>query len=196
MIDERDDAATKLEKAEIQLCQDANKDRLKANKKGKNNSDGAELGGLRWLDPKKRPTHRLKPIVGKKVDTIEWSRHHLAKIIPKVHHSQMEHVNGETKLLSAVFVEFDTQTAAQTAFAMVAHNEPKHIVPRQIGILPGEIIWKNLRMKYWETQIRWMIATGIISVLVIFWGIPVAFVGILTNVNYLTENGEHNIDDY
>lgn len=188
-VDERDDAALKLESAEIQLSSDAIKRRNKAFKHKEHPSDGGE-SGLQWIDTKKRPSHRLKPIFGEKVDTIQWARDKLRKIVPEIQHDQKLHVDEEETRLPAVFIEFVTQQAAQTAYAMVAHNEPKHIVPRQIGIVPGEVIWKNLRMKYWEVQTRWIAATAFISAMILFWSVPVAFVGILTNVNYLTENGK------
>jgi len=53
---------------------------------------------------------------------------------------------------------------------------------------PGEVIWKNLRIKWWERVIRSLATTAMVTVLVIFWSIPVAFVGAISNVNALAHS--------
>ena len=49
------------------------------------------------------------------------------------------------------------------------------------------MIWKNLRIKWHERVVRKLIATSVVVALIIFWSIPVAFVGAISNVNYLTK---------
>lgn len=79
-VKERDKVAMKLEAAETKLIKLANTARLKSLKKGgahhdqehlaSATDDGAGESGsvaARFLQPKDRPTHRLKPIIGKKV---------------------------------------------------------------------------------------------------------------------------------
>lgn len=61
------------------------------------------------------------------------------------------------------------------------------MVPRYIGLTPGSVIWSNLRIKWWDLIIRRFVTAGIVAALIIFWAIPVAFVGVISNVNYLTE---------
>ncbi len=51
---------------------------------------------------------------------------------------------------------------------------------------PGEVVWKNLGVKNASRKVKLLIATAIIWVMIIFWAIPVAFVGALSNINYLT----------
>lgn len=81
LVEERDKVAMKLEGAETKLIKLANTTRLKSIKKGGarheeehhlgNNTDG-ESGSVaaRYINPKKRPTHRTKFLIGKKVDTM------------------------------------------------------------------------------------------------------------------------------
>lgn len=61
------------------------------------------------------------------------------------------------------------------------------MAPRYIGVTPESIIWSNLRIKWWELIIRNTATIAFVVVLVIFWAIPVAFVGAISNVNYLIE---------
>lgn len=199
LVDERDKVAMKLEGAETKLIKLANAARLKSMEKGGAHHDeeshlgntvdpSGESGSMaaRWIDPKKRPTHRTKPIIGKKVDTINWSRAELERLIPEVNQMQATHRAGEAKLIGSVFVEFYTQNEAQAAYQMLAHHQALHMAPRFIGVNPAEVIWKNLRIKWWERIIRNIATISFVVLLIIFWAIPVAVVGAISNINSLT----------
>lgn len=123
-IDSRDDAAMKLEAAETKLIVLANKARIRAIKKqgsrgvGQSNGDGEtadESGSVaaRWIKSKDRPTHRLKMLIGKKVDTINWARMEVERLDEEVKELQAKHRAGDVTLVSAVFVEFYRQADAQ-----------------------------------------------------------------------------------
>jgi len=204
-VEERDKIAMKLEGAETKLIKLANGTRLKAIKKGAHDDEAhGEASGVdhalddemdgesgsvaaRWIKPKQRPTHRLKPIIGKKVDTINWSRSELQRIIPEVDALQAKHRASEAKYVSSVFVEFYTQSEAQAAYQMVAHHQPLHMTPRFISLNPSQIIWSNLRIKWWERVVRNFATLCFVLALILFWSIPVGFVGILSNIQALTD---------
>ncbi|GAB7338894.1 hypothetical protein MBLNU457_5576t1 [Dothideomycetes sp. NU457] len=198
LVDQRDTAANKLEIAETKLIRTANGKRLKAEKKenkngsGKNNSDATavESGNVagRWITEKDRPTHRLKPLIGKKVNTIDWARAELEKLIPQVEEEQAKHRNHKAKKVGSVFVEFTTVPEAQNAYQSLTHHQVLHMAPRYTGMTPGEIIWSNLRINWWERIIRKIVVISIVTVLVIFWSVPVAFIGAISNVNALAHS--------
>ncbi|KAL5118790.1 phosphate metabolism protein 7 [Pleosporales sp. CAS-2024a] len=188
LVEDRNDTAMKLENAEVALQMDANKNRLQA-EKGKKHFVASDVAdGTKWIDPKKRPTHKLKFLIGKKVDTIEYSRSHLAEILPKIQAEQDKHWNGQGELVGAVFLEFDTQRHAQDAWQMMQHKKTKpnsKLHAQQLGVVPQEVVWGNLRIKPAEHLVRWAAATAFISVMIIFFAVPVAFVGLISNINYL-----------
>ncbi|KIM95218.1 hypothetical protein OIDMADRAFT_206304 [Oidiodendron maius Zn] len=198
-VEKRDKAALKLESAEIKLSKKANKRRLKAEKKAaKSKKDAASAGNgvdveagvtSEYLIKKDRPTHRLGkiPLIGKKVDTIEWSRSELKTLIPKIQKEQATLRKGEGKLLPAVFVEFTTQAAAQAAFRRMSGRKAPHMNPRTISSTPDEIIWKNLKIKKVERMGRKFGTNTFLTLMIIFWAIPVAVVGAISNINYLTD---------
>ncbi|KAI9679230.1 MAG: hypothetical protein M1817_005249 [Caeruleum heppii] len=196
LVTERDKVATRLETAETKLVKAANAARLKSSKNGAAQHDaeaaGADGNGesgsvaSRFLTRKQRPAHKLKPVIGKKVDTIDWCRSELAHLIPKVQEAQAVHRSGNAKLVNSVFVEFNTQDEAQAAYQTLTHHQPLHMAPRYIGINPEEVIWKNLRIKWWERIVRTIVTTAFVVVMIIFWAIPVAFVGSISQINYLT----------
>jgi len=197
-VEERDKDALKLEGAEIKLIQKANKRRMKWEKENEKtktppvDSEDAEIAtpGSRWLEKKDRPTHRPGkiPLIGKKVDTIDWSRSELKRLIPQVEKDQVAHMHYEGKLLPAVFIEFNTLQAAEAAFRRMTPKSSPHMDPRAISVTPGEVVWKNIKIKKTERKARKIAATTFITLMIIFWAIPVAVVGAISNINYLVES--------
>ncbi|KAJ5159840.1 uncharacterized protein N7482_006844 [Penicillium canariense] len=198
-VKERDSAAMKLEGAETKLIVMANKARNKQLKKegaledGHTGEEGVdqfddESGSVaaRWVQAKDRPTHRLKFLIGKKVDTINWARSEIERLSPEIEELQAKHRAHDTKLVSSVFIEFYQQSDAQSAFQSVAHNLPLHMSPRYIGLDPTQLIWANLRIKWWERVIRYSATLGFIVAMIVFWAIPTAFVGAISNIDALT----------
>jgi hypothetical protein len=53
-------------------------------------------------------------------------------------------------------------------------------------VQPEEVVWKNLSVSYTSRKSKLMLATVVIWIMILFWTIPVAFVGCLSNINYLT----------
>ncbi|EKD18296.1 uncharacterized protein L3040_004746 [Drepanopeziza brunnea f. sp. 'multigermtubi'] len=197
LVEERDKVAYMLEAAEIKLIKLANAERLKALKNGAPNPEeelletplDAESGSIaaRWLPQKKRPTHKLGKfgLVGKKVDTIDWCRSRLEALIPEVDAAQAAYLAGETEAVGGVFIEFARQSDAQAAFQTLSHHQALHMSPRYIGVNPNEVIWKSLAFPWWQKVIRRIVVIGFITAMIIFWAIPVAFVGLVSNITYL-----------
>ncbi|KAL1889310.1 phosphate metabolism protein 7 [Sporothrix stenoceras] len=196
-VKHRDKAAYRLEKAEVKLIKKANKERVKALKKGnapeiKDNVAAPVVDGesgsvaARWLPRKKRPTHRtgLLGLIGKKVDSIDWCRAEIERLSPLIVQEQADYHAGVPKAGPAVFVEFDTQAAAENAYQSLAHHEGLHMA-RFIGITPSDVVWSSLNIPWWQLVARRYAVIAFISALIIFWAIPVAVVGVISNVTYL-----------
>jgi calcium permeable stress-gated cation channel len=188
LIEDRDDAVNKLETGEVKLI----KQYLKQHKKGKASRDESSANAQHQrarvdeIDSKKRPTHRTKPIIGSKVDTILWSRNQLRSLRPKISKEQHRLRGTDAEHVRAAFVEFETVAAAQAAYQQIAHQTPFRITAKDIGMEPSMVLWKNLRKPWWLVKVLAGVSTAIITLACLFWTIPVAFIGVLTNVNYLT----------
>lgn len=200
MVDERVKLCLKLEGAETKLIKLANDARLKSLKGNPGQEEpetpdnveddySAESGSAaaRWVRPNDRPTHRLKPLIGKKVDTINWCRDEIARLNPLIDADQIRYRAGEAPPRNAVFVEFWNQTQAQAAFQMVAHHQPLHMAPRVVGLSPEEVIWSNLGITWRTRTIRNILSIAFVVAMIIFWSIPVAFVGSISQISYLTQ---------
>jgi hypothetical protein len=195
LVKERDKTAMKLEKAEVKLIKLANKERQKFIKKqGNAEAAGeapldAESGSLaaRWVPAKKRPTHRLGllGLFGQKVDTINWCRSELERLIPDVDAAQGQYRAGNYKKIPGVFIEFRTQAEAECANQVLAHHQGLHMSPKFIGIRPSEVVWQALAIPWWQRVIRRYAVIAFICAMIIFWAVPVAVVGVISNVTYL-----------
>lgn len=201
LVKDRDKNAMKLEKAEVKLIKLANKERIKANKEGGGHHDeegrsdsprpvfDPEAGDVaaRWVAPKKRPSHRTGALglIGKKVDTIDYCRTELARLIPETEAAQVEYRNGSYKKIPAVFVEFKTQAEAETAYQVLAHHQALQMSSRYIGITPNDVCWSSLAIPWWQKVVRRYAVLAFITVMIIFWAVPVAVVGVISNISYL-----------
>ncbi|EEH16483.2 hypothetical protein PABG_06570 [Paracoccidioides brasiliensis Pb03] len=194
LVSRRDKLALRLEEMETRLIKSANSARSKAIKLQKKDEESAipdgadhDLDSVAWEGKVKRPTHRLHFFMGKKVDTIEWLRSELERVLPEVKKLQKKHREGDAKSIPAVFIEFDTQSAAQTAFQTLSHHQPFQMTPRFIGVTPHQIVWPALQYSWWARIVRKFLIQGAITALIIFWSIPSAFVGMISNVAYLSK---------
>lgn len=195
LVKERDKNAMKLEKAEVKLIKLANKERIKANKGAPEEEQeqrpvfDPEAGDVsaRWISKKKRPSHRTGPLglVGKKVDTIDYCRSELARLVPETEAAQAEYRAGNYKKIPAVFVEFKTQAEAETAFQVLAHHQGLQMSPRYIGITPNDVCWSSLAIPWWQKVVRGYAVLAFITVLIIFWAVPVGVVGVISNIRSL-----------
>ena len=59
------------------------------------------------------------------------------------------------------------------------------MAPRYIGVNPETVVWSNFRILWWERLIRYAATTAAVCATIIFWAIPVAFVGFLSNIDGL-----------
>ncbi|KAH3679026.1 hypothetical protein WICMUC_001221 [Wickerhamomyces mucosus] len=200
-VKERDQLAMKLEAAENKLLKLAIKNKLKEElkliKERKKNGEfdivepkESTIGELtledinKYVPDKKRPKHRLKFLFGKKVDTINYALEQLPILNKEVYDLQTNH--KDSKPMNSIFVEFGSQYSAQLAYQSTAHHTALHLSPKMIGLEPQDIIWINMRMFWWERLARFFGANAAVIALLIFWSIPVAFVGLISNITYLT----------
>lgn len=176
LVKDRDKEWARLEKAQIKTTKNVNKLRLK----GKSDSENP-------LKDVKPITHRLKPIIGKKVETIPHSRSEILRLGKEIEKCREQLSGDNAKMMSAAFIEFNSQLEAQRAYQSVMNGKKTQWVPRHIGVQPDEVIWKNLGTSFTVRKTKMLIASVIISVMIIFWALPVAFVGALSNINYLID---------
>jgi calcium permeable stress-gated cation channel len=105
---------------------------------------------------------------------------------PEIAEKQKAHTTA--KEVSSAFITFTTLAAAHNA-AQIKLPQKNHIpfkLERTLAPNPAEVVWGSLRIGYIERIGRFAATTGFVIALIIFWAIPVAIVGSISNINYLT----------
>ncbi|KAM3527804.1 hypothetical protein MY4038_006187 [Beauveria bassiana] len=138
-----------------------------------------------WIPTKKRPHHRPIGNFLRRVDTIRWTRNRLRELNLLIFKTRRVVRRGEAGTVSAAFIEFDSQESAQAAQQVLAHHRPLQMSARLLGIRPDEVIWSSLRMKWWELIMRRTAILALVLAAIVFWSIPAAFVGLVSNVDSL-----------
>ena len=133
-----------------------------------------------------RPNRHLKS--GKKVDSIRWLREQVKETESDIDEARNANEIGHPQGAAAVFVEFKTQADAQRASQQVASANLLALTPRHTDIPPGDIIWKNLTIPPARRASQEGLALAIVIAIIIFWSIPSAFVGLVSNIGYLADN--------
>lgn len=181
-VREREALALKLEAAETKLLTAAVRAKLKADKTGTPLEKADDISA--YVPAEKRPRHKSGGMFSKKIDTIDYCREKLPELDAEVKQLQKKYRHSKPK--NSIFVEFEDQYHAQLAYQSVVHHNPMRMHPTTTGVEPADILWENLRVFWWERITRRAIAASFIVALIVFWAIPVAFVGVISNINYLT----------
>lgn len=140
-----------------------------------------------WIKAEQRPHHRPIGNFGRRVDTIRWTRTRLRDLNLQIFKMRRQVRRGDGITLPSVFIEFYTQEAAQAAHQVLTHHRPLQMSSRLLGVRPDEVIWSCLRMPWWELIIRRFGILSLVTAAVIFWAIPSAFIGTISNLSDLTE---------
>ena len=190
LVSERDDRAMMLEAAEVQLIKEANRMSLHR-KQGKTTGSTPETGGVPALEVpgRSRPKHRPTPVVGTKVDTIDWARKTLVALQSRVQKHREDSKTSTQPQGSAVFVAYSSIVAAQRAYCEANfHPVVSRAMPdRYIGVQPKEALWANLTLATSSRIFRASLATALAIAMILLWAIPIGFVGAISNISYLTD---------
>jgi hypothetical protein len=149
-------------------------------KEGDRSSMRLPIFGLSWM-----PSLPSWTFIGKKVDTIYYCRKEVARLNLEIEQDQSE--PEKFPLMNSAFIQFNHQVAAHMACQSLSHHVPNHMAPRLVEIAPGDVIWDNLSIKWWERFIRIGVVIVVVSGLVIAWAIPVSAATTISNLANLEQ---------
>ncbi|KAG7901625.1 hypothetical protein KL907_004295 [Ogataea polymorpha] len=179
----RQELADALEVALTKLLMRAVREKIKADKKGHVFENPDDLSS--YVPHKKRPKMRIGvPIFGKKVDTIEYCKEQLPRLNDLIEEHQS--TLAGTRPMNSIAVEFENQYYAQLAYQTTIHDLPLFFSPKHTNVNPEDVYWPNMRIFWWERLMRFHGAVAAIVALIVLWSIPVSFVGLVSNLTYLT----------
>ena len=193
-IRKRDRLALKLESAETKLIQEVqlNHDKLQKHApsnektmqisiwKARSKADTRETIGLTSF---KIPWLSFIPSLGKRVDLIDYYRRELHLLNSKIQEKQQAAEN--LKALGCAFINFNRPIGAHMACQSIQHPQPHSMIAKYIEESPNHIIRKNVSMTWWERYFRITAVGSLVTSLLFIFVIPVAFTGLLSQLNYL-----------
>ncbi|KAL3958204.1 hypothetical protein ACCO45_006366 [Purpureocillium lilacinum] len=141
-----------------------------------------------YIPVQQRPYHRPLGNFLRRVDTIRWTRNRLRELNVQIYKMRKQVRRGEGATLPAAFIEFHTQESAQAAHQVLVHHRPLQMSSRLLGVRPDEVIWKSLRMSWWERIARRFFVLSLVTLAVIFWSIPSAAIGLISQIDFLAKN--------
>ncbi|KAI8329750.1 hypothetical protein BC941DRAFT_384371 [Chlamydoabsidia padenii] len=165
---------------------------LASYKHSSNNTTTNEEEGF-VIPQKLRPTHRVKPgflpfglpLVGHKVDSIDYYNDEIARLNYEIHAKQRDIKTLPQR--NSAFIEFYNRSAAHMAAQTLIHHTELQMAPRYIQIAPTDIIWENMNIKSFERLIRRMISLSVTTAIIIFWAFPVVFVQSISSLDSLSK---------
>uniref|UniRef100_A0A914YP02 CSC1/OSCA1-like 7TM region domain-containing protein n=1 Tax=Panagrolaimus superbus TaxID=310955 RepID=A0A914YP02_9BILA len=139
-------------------------------------------------DGKDRPSHRKNFYGCKKVDTLDYYAKRLGELNIDIEKRQHQHTNNRP--ISSVFIEFPSQLELQRAYQALPYNAKLKSAKKFTGITPEDVIWDNLNSSPITRKLKKIFASIVLTLMILFWSIPVTFIGVFTNINMLTEKVE------
>ncbi|KAG6008416.1 hypothetical protein E4U21_004438 [Claviceps maximensis] len=140
-----------------------------------------------WIPVERRPYHRPIGNFFRRVDTVRWTRFRLRELNIQIYKMRKQVRRGDGITLPTVFIEFHSQEAAQAAHQVLSHHRPLQMSSRLLGVRPDEVIWSCLRMTWWELIMRRFLVMTLVTAAIIFWAIPSAFIGTISNIETVTK---------
>ncbi|OWB84588.1 hypothetical protein B5S33_g3237 [[Candida] boidinii] len=185
LVKERTKLAGKYEGALNKVIKKSMKLRKKAIKKHKPIPQPAdELTA--YIPEKKQPTHRLKFLIGKKVKTLIYGPERIGELNNLIEDEQQEYPDGFDKT-GGIFLEFPNALELQRAYQSVDYNPIFNKSRKFTGVGPEDVCWDNLGLSWTVRNGKKILARTVLTLTIIFWSIPVAVVGCISNINFLTE---------
>ncbi|GME90707.1 unnamed protein product [[Candida] boidinii] len=185
LVKERTKLSGKYEGALNKVIKKSMKLRQKAIKKNKPIPEPSdEL--VSYIPEKKQPTHRLKFLIGEKVKTLIYGPERIGELNNLIDEEQQKYPDGFDKT-GGVFLEFPNALELQRAYQSVDYNPIFKNSRKFTGVGPEDVCWDNLGLSWSVRNGKNILAKTILTLTIIFWSIPVAVVGCISNINFLTE---------
>ncbi|KAG0682160.1 hypothetical protein C6P40_003586 [Pichia californica] len=191
--DKRNKLVKKLESAFVKVLNKCINIRSKVEKKeskGKEVEIPTPINDVNsYIKESKLPTYKYKPIIGKSKKVFNEGLEELSDFNQKLDKEQEKiKINSDdlTKL-GSIFLEFPSHLELQRAYQAINKSENFKKSRKYNSFFPDEVIWKNAGVGFVARQSKRTGAKIFLTLMIIFWAIPVAVVGCISNINFLTE---------
>lgn len=186
VCEKREKLVNKLEGGFVNVLKKCVKLKFKAEKKEKPCPEPSDKI-TSYIPEKKLPTYKLKPIIGEKKKIFNEGFDQLESFNEDVDKYQSTYPDAFENKVGSVFLEFPSHFEMQRAYQSIGYSD--HFKKSRCfqSFMPNEVIWKNVGLGYAARKSKKSGANTFLCLMIIFWAIPVAVVGCISNINYLTE---------
>lgn len=141
-----------------------------------------------YIPEKKLPTYKYKPIIGKSKKVFNEGLDELDEFNRKLDTEQGKIKESSDSLakVGSVFLEFPSHLELQRAYQAVNKSDNFKKSRRFQSFMPEDVIWKNVGIGYVARKSKRAGAKAFLTLMIIYWAIPVAVVGCISNINNLT----------
>ncbi|KAM4101280.1 hypothetical protein ACJW30_05G131700 [Castanea mollissima] len=131
-----------------------------------------------------RPTNRIGflGLIGNKVDSIEFYTEKIKEVTPKLESERK--VTLREKQQNAALVFFKSRVIAASA-AQSLHSQMVDKWTVTNAPEPRQVIWTNLKIKFYQRQVRQYVVYVIVALTIVFFMIPIGFISALTTLENL-----------
>ncbi|XP_062096221.1 CSC1-like protein ERD4 [Humulus lupulus] len=142
--------------------------------------------GIKSSSPEEgaKPTHKIGflGLCGRKVDSIEYYTQKINNLEPKLEEERKKTLRD--KQLNAALVFFTSRVAAASA-AQTLHSQLVDQWTVTEAPQPCQLLWPNLRMKFFERHLRKYVVYFIVALTIFFYMIPITFISAFTTLTNL-----------
>ncbi|BEJ14084.1 hypothetical protein CspHIS471_0312580 [Cutaneotrichosporon sp. HIS471] len=186
---DRDKECNRLEGGVGKLLKLAQKNQLKGKTpeaKGTWNQESANPAD-QYVLPKKQPKWKqgFLGLFGKKMD-LDTSPLYIREKNDEL--VKLRANEDDYELGNVAFVRFATQDEALNFARLVKKSDRKRfmMVKTSFEVVPDDVIWSNVSINPYQRKARTFVSWALTVTLIIFWTIPMAFVGFVSNVDTLS----------
>lgn len=142
-----------------------------------------------YIPEKKLPSYKYKPVIGESKKVFNEGIEELKTFNDdlKVEQDKIAESSDDLPKVGSVFLEFESHLELQRAYQAIDCSDNFKKSRKFQSFFPKEVIWKNVGVGYAARQSKKAGANTFLTLMIIFWAIPVAVVGCISNINYLTE---------
>ncbi|KAK7303075.1 hypothetical protein RJT34_13974 [Clitoria ternatea] len=162
-------------------------DELEGYKKKLARADAVYAGSKTTAKPEgTRPTNKtgFLGLIGKKVDSIEYYNEKINETVTKLESEQKTTLREKQQNAAVVFFtsRVVAASAAQSLHAQMVDTWSVFDAPE-----PCQLIWPNLKIKYFQRELRQYLVYFIVALTIFFYIIPITFVSAFTTLDNLVK---------
>lgn len=147
-----------------------------------------------YLDKKDLPRVRMPrfqpfgipiivPFLSTSIDAVTWHKAELNRLNLEI--QKLQESYQAFPHLRSCFVQFEKQIAAHLACQALIFENPELVGLSALEIDPRDVLWDNLGLGWKDMFWRKVVATAFNLVIIVGWTFPVAFLAVLSQVDYL-----------